>query len=161
MKKNVIKIALGLLIFSFTACNTDAKKTEETTNTEQTTDAEETTVSFKTAENYFVKNTVKEPVPVKITTQKEFDNYFGMAATMGENGKPTPIDFSKEYIIVADYADTNKQVEMTPVSLEQKGGDLVFNYTVTEGEDAGFTSHPFLMLIVSNDTTGNVVLQKN
>ena len=162
MKKSAIAIVLGISVISVSSCNPNLKTSEKTDNAEQNmTNTEEQTVEFKTAENYFVKNTIKETVPTKITTQTDFDKYFGMATTMGENGKPTPIDFSKEFVIVVDHPETSLKTEITPISLEEKGSDVVLNYTITEGEDAGFTIRPFVMIIVNKDSDGNVILQKN
>lgn len=160
MNKNTIAIALGVFLISASSCNNNPKTSEKTDGVEQTAaNSEQTAVEFKIAENYFVNNTVKENVPAKITTQEEFDKYFGKATTMGENGKPTPIDFSKEYVIVADYNITNKKTQVTPVSLEKKGSEIVFNYKIAEGEDAGFTMRPFLAIIVSKNVDGDVILQ--
>ena len=56
-------------------------------------------VAFEVAKNYFFKNDQKIPSSPKITTAEEFGKLFGMATTMGENGKPTPIDFTKKFVL--------------------------------------------------------------
>ena len=52
-------------------------------------------VSYILAANYFVKNTVNQLDNPKIETAEKFNEIFGMATTMGKEGKPTEIDFSK------------------------------------------------------------------
>src|SRR5690606_14967583 len=158
MKKNIITVAFAAALFiSCNSGNQSAEKSKEQNNTETVTGAE---ITYKKAENYFVKNNVTGTVPAKITSQEEFDNYFGMATTMGENGKPTAIDFSKEYVIVIDHISTKNKTEIILSGIEKKGEDILVNYTINEGEDVGFETHPFLMLIVSKDVEGNVVLNK-
>lgn len=161
MKKQIELIVLVTLFLAFNACQSSPKSTKEDKVEEKSINSKGETIAFKTAKNYFINNTVKEAVPVKITTQEEFDKYFGKAATMGENGKPTPIDFSKEYVIVVNNPDTNKKTDITPISLDKIAKDLVFQYAIKEGEDIGFTMHPFLMIVVEKNIEGNVVLQKN
>ncbi|HRP89425.1 MAG TPA: hypothetical protein PKX92_05255 [Edaphocola sp.] len=160
MRKTTVIILVSALLT--TACNTSKQKPnmEKTDAISENTISKEKNIPFKIAGNYFIKNDVKGTVPSKISTQAEFNTYFGMAATMGETGKPTPIDFSKEYVITVDYNTTNKETELKPVSLVKKGEDIVFNYSVSEGEEAGFSLRPFLMLIVDNNNQGKVILKK-
>lgn len=158
MKKNIFTVAIVAALFvSCNSGNQSAEKSKEENNTETVTGAE---ITYKKAENYFVKNDVTGTVPTKITSQEEFDNYFGMATTMGENGKPTAIDFSKEYVIVIDHIPTKNKTEIILSGIEKKGEDILVNYTINEGENAGFEMRPFLMLIVNKDTDGNVILNK-
>ena len=49
---------------------------------------ESSEVAFEVAKNYFFKNDQVIPEYPKITTEEEFNKLFGMATTMGENGKP-------------------------------------------------------------------------
>lgn len=160
MKKYVKTFVAGALILSVSACNSGSKTSENPSDTNQNIEMGVSAIDFKTAENYFVKNTVTNTVPAKITTQEEFDKYFGMATTMGENGKPTAIDFSKEYVIVIDHIQTKNKTEMVLSGVEKKREDIIVNYTVNEGEDAGYETRPFLMIIVDKNIEGNVVLNK-
>lgn len=160
MKKYVKTFVAGALTLSISACNSNSKTSENPAETEQSTETKVSAINFKTAENYFVKNTVTETIPSKITTQADFDKYFGMATTMGDQGKPTPIDFNKEYVIVVDHASTNKKTELTPVSLTKKDADITLTYSMKHGEDIGFTMHPFLMIIVDKTNEGKVSLKE-
>lgn len=151
MKKLSIFL-LGILLSPlFMACNSE--KAEDTTEESTATD-----IAYKIAKNYFIKNDVEGVVPEKITSQEEFEKYFGMAATMGEDGTPTPIDFGNEYVIVADLNTTTRNVALHPVSLVLQDGTLNLKYTAAQGEELGFASRPFLMLVVANALQGDVVL---
>jgi len=56
-------------------------------------------VAFEIAKNYFFKNDQAIPTSPKITTEEDFEKLFGMATTMGEDGKPTEIDFTKKFVL--------------------------------------------------------------
>lgn len=159
MIKTTTVLLASIAAITFTACNSGSGTAKSSEKMEQSEPMADNNIAFKTAENYFVKNTVTETIPSKITTQEDFDKYFGMATTMGDQGKPTPIDFSKEYVIVVDHASTNKKTELMPVSLTKKDADITLTYSMTHGEDNGFTMHPFLMIIVDKSNDGNVMLQ--
>jgi len=157
-----MKKIVGIILISVslgTSCNSTSD-TSKSDNKEQTSEKEtskESDVPFKIAENYFIKNDVNDTVPSKIVSQEVFDTYFGLATTMGENGKPTPIDFSKEFVIVVDHNNTSKQTDISLVSLEKKEENILFNYAIIEGEDKGFVTRPFLMVIVDKNNDGEVI----
>ena len=107
-----------------------------------------------------MKNTVKEiPLP-KIETKEEFDRLFGMAAVMGKNGKPTVVDFSTQYVIAVSKPVTEFDTRLSPVSLKRDGEKVVFTYQTTVGEKRSFTTVPFLLLVVSKEQGGTVVLNE-
>lgn len=162
MKNKIFKMSVLAVSLSVAACKPGTKTAAEVAPESVTAadTVQSVALTYKPAENYFINNTVRETVPEKITTQEEFDMYFGKATTMAENGLPTPVDFSREFVIVADFGETARSVDMRPVSLEKAGDDLVFSYTAAEGEEAGFTSRPFLMVITDKQNEGNVKLQK-
>lgn len=56
---------------------------------------ESTEIAFEVAKNYFFKNNQVIPEYPKIVSEEEFNKLFGMATTMGEDGKPTAIDFTR------------------------------------------------------------------
>ncbi len=150
MKKGSVLLIYSILLSLLLACNSG--------KTKQNTEDAGTNVEYKIAKNYFIKNDVDGAIPDKITAQSEFEKYFGMAATMDPEGTPTPIDFSKEYVIVADYGVTVRDVILNPASLTLKEGVLNLEYKAEEGEEQGFTSRPFLLIVVANATQGEVTL---
>lgn len=160
---------LGGVCLLVAACNgssdsKDANKDTATTGLDAAAasgPSSDQTVPYIVAENYFVNNSVQNPVPDKITSQADFDKYFGKASTMGASGKPTPIDFDKQFVIALDHPTTTKKTEIIPVGLIKNGSDIVFNYRVTEGDSLSFSIHPLLVLVVDNQYgSGQLILHK-
>lgn len=142
MMKKLIDMFLGLLVLCL------MNSCAQTLTTEGD-------VAYTEGRNYFVRNDVKE-VPTMITTQEQFERYFGMAAVMGKNGEPTAIDFAKQYVIAAVMPLTDIQTEMSVHSLKQKGDTIVFTYRVKRGEQQSYTMRPMLMIVVDNKYKGVV-----
>jgi len=137
----VLGVSLGLALVSCKSERADASKD----------------IPFAVAQRYFVKNTFgdKEAFPV-IRSQAEFDELFGMATVMGMDGKPTPIDFSKEYVVAVIKKITDKSAALEPVSLMQKDGVITFTYSYAEGEPQTFSIQPALILVVNSRYQGDV-----
>ena len=111
-----------------------------------------TAVPFTKAENYFIKNGAKLPDDHKITDKETFDSIFGMATTMGENGKPTEIDFDKSFVIAVETGPVQKETTLIPEYLiNHHDGKLVFHYAIKQGEDISYTIRPVLIIIVDKD----------
>lgn len=118
-------------------------------------------IPFRLANNYFIQNSVKTIGSPKITSQNEFDQIFGSAAVMAKNGRPTPIDFKKQYVIVAAKPESDHSIEMKALSLHQnKAGQLVFEYQTTIGPKQSYTIRPFLLVVVDKKYTGKVQLRE-
>lgn len=113
-------------------------------------------VPFTIAENYFVRNDVTDHKPRVIETEEDFNNTFGMATTMGENGKPTSIDFDSEFVIAVLLPPTNKETNIKPVSLV-KENKLVLTLSVETGNvEHSYTMQPCLILIVDKQYKSEV-----
>ena len=106
-------------------------------------------VSFEVAKNYFFKNG-KDILPAnpKITTEEEFSKLFGMATTMGKDGKPTPIDFGKQFVLAVVLPVTDFETEINPVKVEEKGDSLFYSYEVKTGEKQSFSIQPVSIIIL-------------
>jgi hypothetical protein len=114
-----------------------------------TPNAQTESIPFEVAHNYFVRNDVSS-VPVKISTQEMFERYFGMAAFMGKNGEPTPIDFSKQFVIALVLPETAHSTEISVEGLTQEGDCLVLTYQVSAAEKENtWTQVPSLLIIVN------------
>ena len=129
-------------------------------------------MAFEVAKNYFIKNDQAIPASSKITTEEEFNKLFGMATTMGErllvgdgtsgmDGKPTEIDFSKQFVLAIVLPVTDIATEITPVKLEAKGDSLFFTYDVKTGEKQSFTIQPFSIIILDRKFENNKVILIN
>lgn len=78
---------------------------------------------------------------------------------MGAGGKPTPIDFSTQYVIAVIKSATANKTQLSPVSLKTTAdGNIEFTYKIETGEKQSFTSKPSLAIIVDKTHDGNVVL---
>jgi len=106
-------------------------------------------VPFHEMHNYFFQNDAAEPSEAKISDSATFESLFGAAALMGEDGQPTPIDFSKEFVIAVVNPVTDRATELVPESLQKVDGELVFTYTEKVGETQTWTSRPILLIKVS------------
>lgn len=140
MKRIAISIAIMTVLAALAAlssCNQNAA-------------SKPSEVDYAIAENYFIKNDAQLPESHKITDQETFNQIFGMATTMGDNGKPTEIDFEKEFVIAVETGLVQKETELIPDYLiNHYDGKLVFHYTVKQGADISYTIRPVLIIIVN------------
>ncbi len=119
-------------------------------------------VPYSTATNYFVRNDVQEDdlKDPRIDTKERFERIFGMAATMGKKGHPTPIDLSRQYAIALVTPLTDREVSLSVKSLTRKAGQVTLTYQMTEGAVRTFTSRPFLLLVVDRKYDGPVTIRR-
>ena len=119
-------------------------------------------IPYVQVRGYFVKNDADLSLlkDGKITSEKDFSALFGAAAVMGEDGKPTIVDFSKQYVIAIVGEKTDLSVQITPLTLDKKEGNLTFNYEYKEGEKQSYTIQPLLMVAVDSKYDGNVSIKK-
>jgi len=148
--KNLVTLLVGLLLTTF-SCTT------------QTGNQGTTTVPYTEAKNYFVKNTYKSNAVAvkKIVSQQEFEEIFGAAATMGKDGMPTMIDFSKDYVIALIGTETNANLnpEFKIESLVKKGNSVILSYAKSAwstNTPASYNIMPMKILIVSKQYDGKV-----
>ena len=108
-------------------------------------------IPFKIAERYFVKNTYKngDVKGYKILTEKEFTDIMGMGTVMGADGRPTAIDFKKQFVIIVINDETDVMTNLVPEKLELLGKKkLLFTFETKLGEKSTMTMRPFTMVIV-------------
>ena len=114
-------------------------------------------IPFREAKNYFVKNNVDAAIDnPKFETQQEFDQVFGMATTMGENGKPTPIDFSKEFVVAQIEDSSTQSVSLKPISIRKNSNILEIKYSKVIGQNQSYTTQTSMILIIDRKYEGNV-----
>lgn len=106
-------------------------------------------VPYSELDHYFFKNGQAVPDNPKIDTEEAFASLFGMAPVMGEGGKPTPVDFGKEFVIAVVYPVTEFHTELDPESLRLENGELVFTCDETVGEKQSRSMQPVLLVKVS------------
>lgn len=154
-------IAAGLF---FTACqkNTGTSNAEnKSAGTVETPPAPKMTdVPYQVARNYFVKNTVGDPGSPKIETADKFNEIFGMATVMGKDGKPTAIDFSKQYVLAVILSETDLETTVAPASLQKFENNVILTYKTTVGQKQSYKTRPSFAIIVDKSNDGNVVLKE-
>lgn len=157
-----------LSMFSFVACqnaskkegNSNTKNNSETKNMAGSEESEKE-ISYTLVKNYFVKNTIEEIDNPVFATKEEFEEVFGMATTMGEGGKPTPIDFSEQYVIAVVLPETQTTTELKPVHLTQNEDDeLTFTYKKEEGKEMEHTIKPALIVLVDKEYQNDVMVKE-
>lgn len=164
MKSQILTAAV-LTSLCLTACKDEPNSANSDNQKNVTAEIQtETTVSniaFTIAKNYFVKNTVTTLDNPKIETVEKFNEIFGMATTMGKDGKPTQIDFQKQYVIAVILAETELMTTVKPVSLQKdEQGNITLLYKTTVGQKQAFSTRPSLEIIVDKSATGKIVLKE-
>ncbi len=150
--KTIILSITTILIFILTSCKT---------NDTQKIVKNKKDIPFEIAKNYFVKNTVENNLlNLKISTQEDFEKYFGMATTMSKNGKPSPVNFSTQYVIAIVNKEAEKNINIAPQSLIQNEGNITLTYSITEGENQSYTSRTALILIIDNKYSEDLIFVK-
>jgi len=159
MKKNVWIV--GAIAIVLLACNTQTDGKQKTVS-EKTISADSIKeVSYETGKGYFVKNTIEDKdLTLKITTQADFDKYFGTATVMGERGKPTVIDFSKQFVLAVIAESSSKEKNITMPDIKSKDNGLHISYKIEEGIEQTFVSRPVLLLLIDNAYNGDVKFHK-
>ena len=85
--KSILRATLaGLCLLALTAC---------TASKPANNDIEQ--ISYHEARNFFLNQGQELAVGQKITNDKDFDKYFGLAAFMGKGGEPTRVDFANRH----------------------------------------------------------------
>ena len=127
------------------------------------TEGDETSneVAFEVAKNYFFKNNQEIPASPKIMTAEEFGKLFGMATTMGKEGKPTEIDFTKQFVLAIVLPVTNLATEINPARLEEKGDTLFYFYDAKAGEAQTYSTQPISLIILDKKYADKVVVMVN
>jgi hypothetical protein len=120
-----------------------------------------TELNYAVAKNYFVKNTVKQLHAQKIETQNQFNELVGTATSMGSEGKPTPIDFSKEDVVAIVFPPTNSITSVAVVSVKKdNAGNLIIAYKTVIGQKQSYTSKPSLVVIIDKTESSDIILNE-
>ncbi|MBO4482801.1 MAG: hypothetical protein J5735_03205 [Prevotella sp.] len=151
MKKIIFAFAM---LLAMVACNE-----KQTANVENNIESKE--VAFEVAKNYFFKKDCVLPENPKITTKDDFNKLFGMATTMGKDGKPTSIDFSKQFVLAIVLPVTDFATEINPEKVEAKGDSLLYSYEVKTGEKQSYSIQPVSIIILDKKYENKEVVLVN
>ena len=100
-------------------------------------------VHYEWLQNYYVRNDVasSKPQHLVIDNEEDFNHYFGPAAIMG--GKPTDINWKKQFVIAILLPETNKPTMVTPMEVKQSPGNVIFRFQVNKGRKTSYKLVPF------------------
>ncbi len=116
----------------------------------------ESAIKYKETSHYFVRNDVKDYSPRLIQSNEEFERYFGAAATMGNDGLPTSIDFAKQNVIAIMEAQTNIDTDIKISSIKKENGKIVVRYKVVKtGDPRSYSTVPCLLLRIDKKHGSN------
>jgi hypothetical protein len=158
MKIKTFMLIAVLAAASLTSCTSNQKQNAATVTE---SDNENAGIAFEVAKNYFFKNNQEIPSSPKIITAEEFGKLFGMATTMGEDGKPTEIDFSKQFVLAIVLPVTNLTTEITPDKLEEKGDTLFYYYNAKVGEAQSYSTQPVSLIILDKEYADKQIVMVN
>jgi hypothetical protein len=119
-------------------------------------------IPYTPVSGYFVKNTYKIDSlrNLKIQTQQEFDSVFSPAAFMGNAGKPTEIDFSRQYVIALIGKESYRNPNFTTIGLtKNKKNEIIFEYQLKESTNQTFTIVPCLLIAVDKKYKNRLVFK--
>ncbi len=155
-RQEVKKLTIPLIIFNYNKRTTTVTGVGISVNDKvlENTDSE---IPFSVADNYSLKEdaNIKQLRDHKITSQKEFDKYFEVAAT-SKNEEETSIDFSKQYAIVVVGKATKKSSVYDVNYLRIKGSQIELSYNIEEGEKQKNTQQPVLIILVDKKYQGDI-----
>ena len=151
MKKVIFAFAM---LLATVACSE-----KQTANVEN--NAESGEVTFEVAKNYFFKKDCALPANPKITTEEDFNKLFGMATTMSKDGKPTSIDFTKQFVLAIVLPVTEFTTEINPEKVEAKGDSLLYSYKVKTGEKQSYSIQPVSIIILDKKYENKEVVLVN
>ncbi|MDL2320688.1 hypothetical protein LJC45_06120 [Alistipes sp. OttesenSCG-928-B03] len=115
-------------------------------------------VPYTLAEGYFVHNNFNGRGGFKITTQENFNTFFGMAATMGMT--PTPIDFTKQFAVAYIALPTDTETRMSVDRVMREDGGVRIYYKEDTGVKQSFTIRPFVLLLIDKKYDAGVKFTK-
>lgn len=112
-------------------------------------------ITYTQGKNYFIKNTFPEGTALlKITSTNELEKVMGYATTMGKDGKPTEIDFTKQQALVIIFPESNgNSYELKSVLQTELGIEVGYKKTYKK---TSHTSRYYLMAIIDKNITGQL-----
>jgi len=118
-------------------------------------------VAFEVAQNYFFNNGQDIPASPKITKAEDFEQLFGMATFAGDEGNPTAIDFTKQFVLAIILPVTDIDTEIIPIKVIEKGDSLFYTYKIRTGEQQSFSSQPLSIIILDKQYEDKKVILLN
>ena len=117
------------------------------------------TVPYRRLENHFYQGKRIGYLQAELVTdRKAFDQAFHPAPLNGRNAV-TP-DFAREWLISLVDKETDRRTEITVVSVERLGAELIVTIQVARGEKQTFTTVPQTCLIIAKEGLRSVTIRE-
>ena len=144
MKRLFLNILTLALLLVLSCCNHPHTESNE--------------IPFIPVNHYFVRNDVTQYHPVIIQHEKEFNQYFGTAATMERS--PAPINFKEKAVIAIILPPTSYDTSIIPVSFTCTPKPT-FSYRIEEKKQSrSYNIVPCLLAVVDKKYTRDLILQQ-
>lgn len=120
-------------------------------------------VRYNEAVNYAVRNDAPKATARVVYDMETFDSIFTPTATMGEQGRPTLIDFGFEVVVpvimpVTD-RDTELKIKDVKAGTDKNGQQyLVVYYKLKRGKKLSYKMKPAAILLVGREYVGSKVI---
>ena len=107
-------------------------------------------IPYQLASNYFVNNTYPDQKIhiLKITSEQKFHEVFGMATTSGSEGKPTLINFSKNFVIAIIDSENSNTESIFVKYLTKESKKLNLRYAVSKRTVPNSATFRFAKILV-------------
>lgn len=120
-------------------------------------------VRYNEAVNYAVRNDAPKQTARVVYDMETFDSIFTPTATMGEQGRPSLIDFGFEVVVpvimpVTDRSTELKIQEVTAGTGKDGQQYLVVYYKVKRGKKLSYKVQPAAILLVGREYVGSKVI---
>ena len=111
--------------------------------------SDEYKLQYKVAHGYFVKNDIPcSQIPPCIDSKEKFDDLFGMAAVMGEDGVPTAIDFSRQMVLPLVLQPTDTTTHILIKNVCKKGNKINVTCLVEKGDVQSYAAMPCELIVI-------------
>jgi heat shock protein HslJ len=122
----------------------------------------QSTIAYSELNGYFVKNTwnKNKTKVLRFSSQTQLEKVFGMATVMGENGKPTVVDFSKSVVIAVIFPKTDCSIDLKMLGIEQINKQIVLTYSYVEIGKTSAMIQPFLLIQMDKTVKGKISVVK-
>lgn len=154
-KKIITRFFVACILFS--SCHS---KWGSYRNNSQSITHDANDIVFIEIKNFFIKNTATKLFNPRIETQSEFDKIYGAATTMGNYGKPTFIDFSKQVVISVILNETDLETIIVPIALKKENNNLLLTYKKSLGKKQTYTSRPNFAILIDKSIKGRIILKE-
>ena len=105
-------------------------------------------IPYLEAKNYFYSGGAGRLADPKICTDAQFDSLFDTASHLDESNQPTPVDFSRQFVIAVVLPVTNRSQSVRLGRLAERRSQLVLSYKLLNGPVSSRKIRPVALVLV-------------